>query len=44
MPIAGKLLIGRTSIAARMPSLTRLKQIDVMKIAAPGSAQISGLT
>ena len=34
----------RTSIAARIPSLTRLKQIEVMKIATPGIAQIQGLT
>ena len=32
----------RTSMAERMPSLTRLKQIEVTKIAAPGSAQDSG--
>jgi len=34
----------RTSIAARNPSLTRLQQIEVMKIATPGSAQTSGTT
>jgi hypothetical protein len=34
----------RTSIAARNPSLTRLKQIEVTKIAAPGSAQTNGTT
>jgi hypothetical protein len=34
----------RTSIAARSPSLTRLKQTDVMKIATPGSAQTTGTT
>ena len=34
----------RTSIAERIPSLTRLKQIEVTKIAAPGSAQDSGAT
>ena len=34
----------RTSMAARRPSLTRLKQIEVTKIADPGSAQTSGLT
>ena len=33
-----------TSMAERMPSLTRLKLMEVMKIAAPGSAQISGFT
>src|SRR3954469_15573392 len=32
----------RTSIAARNPSLTRLKQIEVMKIATPGTAQTNG--
>ena len=32
----------RTSMAERMPSLTRLKQIEVTKIAAPGNAQDSG--
>ena len=32
----------RTSIAERMPSLTRLKQIEVTKIATPGNAQDSG--
>jgi hypothetical protein len=31
-------------MAARMPSLTRLKLIEVMKIAAPGKAQITGFT
>jgi hypothetical protein len=31
-------------MAARIPSLTRLKQIEVMKIATPGIAQIHGLT
>ena len=34
----------RTSIAARNPSLTRLKQIEVMKIATPGIAQTNGTT
>src|SRR5271156_3195986 len=34
----------RTSIAARHPSLTRLNEIDVTKIAAPGSAQTRGTT
>jgi hypothetical protein len=34
----------RTSIAARTPSLTRLKQIEVMKMAIPGMAQPSGST
>ena len=34
----------RTSIAPRTPSLTRLKQIEVMKIAMPGNAQPSGST
>ena len=34
----------RTSMAERMPSLTRLKQIEVTKIAAPGNAQDSGAT
>ena len=34
----------RTSIAARSPSLTRLQQIEVTKIAAPGRAQTSGTT
>ena len=32
----------RTSMAERMPSLTRLKQIEVTKIAAPGNAQEIG--
>ena len=34
----------RTSIAARSPSLTRLKQTEVIKIASPGSAQTTGTT
>ena len=34
----------RTSIALRMPSLNRLKQIDTMKIITPGSAATHGLT
>ncbi len=34
----------RTSIALRMPSLSRLKQIDTMKIITPGSAATHGLT
>ena len=34
----------RTSIALRIPSLSRLKQIDTMKIIAPGSAATHGLT
>jgi len=34
----------RTSMADLIPSLTRLKQIEVTKIAAPGSAQDSGAT
>jgi len=33
----------RTSIAPRTPSLTRLKQMEVTKIAMPGSAQPSGI-
>ena len=33
-----------TSMAARRPSLMRLKQIEVMKIITPGSAASSGLT
>ena len=34
----------RTSIAARNPSLTRLQQIEVIKIATPGNAQTNGTT
>jgi hypothetical protein len=34
----------RTSIAARRPSLTRLQQIEVMKIATPGRAHTKGTT
>ena len=34
----------RTSIALRMPSLNRLKQIDTVKIITPGSAATHGLT
>ena len=33
-----------TSMAARRPSLIRLKQIEVMKIITPGSAASTGLT
>ena len=33
-----------TSMAARSPSLIRLKQIEVMKIITPGSAASTGLT
>ena len=33
-----------TSMAARKPSLMRLKQIEVMKIITPGSAANTGLT
>ena len=33
-----------TSMAARSPSLTRLKQIEVMKIITPGSARSTGST
>jgi hypothetical protein len=32
------------SMALRMPSLSRLKQIDTAKIIAPGSAATHGLT
>lgn len=32
-----------TSIAARSPSLNRLKQIEVMKIIAPGNVALTGL-
>ena len=35
----GIMLYTRTSIAWRSPSLTRLKDSEVMKIASPGSAQ-----
>jgi len=34
----------RTSMAARSPSLTMLKHIEVTKIAAPGAAQTQGWT
>ena len=32
-----------TSIAVRSPSLTRLNQIEVMKITTPGSVALTGL-
>jgi len=34
----------RTSIAPRNPSLTRLNEIEVTKIIAPGTAQTNGTT